>query len=464
MTCLEGLFSLLGSGANRKEEEISLHVGDALAQYAGCYQIDVELKNWGEGFNDDFAHELAPHEHALYLLLRKQYRMSNPLHRTACAPALLGIVGMVARSLNKDPQTSANRPLVKVVLNSLGEIQVAFLQLLPDPKIKHLARESCCLGLAACHGILKALPSSTETEETTFSLSLRLMRAFGQTTNHSGSLYQETNAQAAERRAAERNQRNDTSEASANIMEPFGFESQEGGTANMGEAELGAYREMAAASVALERPDILYDLLVLSVSHEVWSSAESRERYGATALIGDGLSHTKMRDALKPHLGKLLPKILRACNDPNKQTREQMSSLLLGLTGGGAETRHAISFHFIEVLDALLKDSASKFWRARVGATSALSDVIVGREWTELGGGGPLLEDEYLYDTGTNETGAAARLLRLWRAVIRALDDVRETVRQSGATLGRAVRSLTMRLCDPTVQENQAEKREAAST
>ena len=44
--------------------------------------------------------------------------------------------------------------------------------------------------------------------------------------------------------------------------------------------------------------------------------------------------------------------------------------------------------------------------------------------------------------------------------MIRALDDVRETVRQSGATLGRAVRSLTMRLCDPTVQEKSSgEKR-----
>lgn len=92
--------SLLGSGANRKEEEIALRAGEALGQYAGCYKIEVELHDWGEGYDEEFSSQLAPHEHALYLLLRKQYRLSNPLHRTACAPTLLGIVGLVARGVS----------------------------------------------------------------------------------------------------------------------------------------------------------------------------------------------------------------------------------------------------------------------------------------------------------------------------------------------------------------------------
>ena len=98
-TCLESLLSLLGSVANRKEEEIALRVGEALGQYAGCYDVKVELHDWREGYDETFAHQLAPHEHALYVLLRKQYRLSNPLHRTACAPALLGIVALVARGV-----------------------------------------------------------------------------------------------------------------------------------------------------------------------------------------------------------------------------------------------------------------------------------------------------------------------------------------------------------------------------
>ena len=99
MRCFEGLISLLGSGVNRKEEEIALRVGEALGQYAGCYMIDVELNDWSDGYDEEFASQLAPHEHALYVLLRQQYRLSNPLHRTACAPALLGIVAIVSRGV-----------------------------------------------------------------------------------------------------------------------------------------------------------------------------------------------------------------------------------------------------------------------------------------------------------------------------------------------------------------------------
>lgn len=386
--------------------------------------------------------------------------------------------------VNRDP-SYGDRPLVKTVLYALGEIQTVFLGLLSDPKSKHLSRESCCLGIAACHGIVKSLPASVaSSDETTHSQTVRLMHAFGQSTNHFGSAYQETsqeaarrratersgtsnsessqrpttersggrNAEAAQRRAAERTQ-DPNAEQETDIMEQFGVGSETGGTANMGEAALGAYREMAEASVALGRPDVLYDLLLLSVSHAVWFTGESRERYGANALLGGELNQVKMREALKPQLGKLLPKILRASHDPNMQTREQMASLLAGLTGGGAETRQAITTHLIDTVDILLKETTSKFWRARVGACGALSEVIVGREWADLGGGGPHLEDDYWYDNLTSVAGAAVRLLRIWRAVARAVDDVREAVRVNGLLLGRAVRALTLRLCDPSLKE-----------
>jgi proteasome component ECM29 len=47
----------------------------------------------------------------------------------------------------------------------------------------------------------------------------------------------------------------------------------------MSEAALGAYREMAAASVALGRHDIFYGLLALSVTHSCWQDEERRSRY-----------------------------------------------------------------------------------------------------------------------------------------------------------------------------------------
>jgi len=73
----------------------------------------------------------------------------------------------------------------------------------------------------------------------------------------------------------------------------------------------------------------------------------------------------------------------------------------------------------------------------------------------ELGGGGIDIDDE---GTGMKGVTASIRLLRLWRITMRALDDVRTPVRERGDTLGRGVRALTIRLCDPKAGENTKEE------
>lgn len=350
----------------------------------------------------------------------------------------------------------SKRPLVVEVVRHIAEIQKAFIKLLADPKSKQLSRESCCIGLAACQGIAQAIAHTEVAMEMRLGDQLNdsLLRAFGQTTNFGGSAMMETSAQNAERRR--RNNEESTPEAPS-ITEPFGIETEVGGAAGLGEAALGAYREMAAAALALGRSDVLYALFLLSVSHPVWFTPGTRERYSASALLGDfsligsRTNSAEMREALRPHLSKLIPRMLRACHDPNKQTREQMSTLWLGVTGGGAESRKAITENLLPTIDILMEEASSKFWRARVGACGALSEVIVGRSWNELGGGPELLdEDDIFVKTSTFSTTAAVRLLRLWRVSMRALDDVRLSVRESGESLVRSVRSLTCRLCDPT--------------
>ena len=80
---------------------------------------------------------------------------------------------------------------------------------------------------------------------------------------------------------------------------------------------------------------------------------------------------------------------------PNKRTREQMKTLWVGLTGGGEEGRKAISDNFRPTMDTLVEDTSSKFWRARVGACGALSQICVGRSWADLGGGPAVLDENY---------------------------------------------------------------------
>ncbi|KAL3920917.1 MAG: hypothetical protein SGILL_003022 [Bacillariaceae sp.] len=71
-------------------------------------------------------------------------------------------------------------------------------------------------------------------------------------------------------------------------------------------------------------------------------------------------------------------------------------------------------------------------------------------------GGDAVLDENYdlvISQTPSESTSAGIRLLRLWRASLRALDDVRTTVRESGESLGRGVRALTIRLCNPTQEK-----------
>jgi proteasome component ECM29 len=344
---------------------------------------------------------------------------------------------------------------VQELCSRLGEVQSCFISLLADPKTKHLCRESCCLGLAACRSLANVSRSSEKQSNSSENMNEKLLRAFGQTSNYGGSAMQETRAQADDRRRTEGVRSNTDDVGLSN--EAVETEAETGGASGMGEAALGAYREMAAAAVSLGRPDVLYALLILSVSHPAWFSSEARERYSPSALLGEHsiigsrTNAAEMRLALRPHLAKLLPRMLRACHDPNKQTREQMGNLWDGLTGGGAEARSAITEHLLFTIDCLIEDSSNKLWRARVGACGALCQVIVGRSWQELGGGPPILDDDDAVSrTPTETTSAGARLLRLWRVSIRSLDDVRIAVRENGEALARAVRSLTIRLCDPS--------------
>jgi proteasome component ECM29 len=93
----------------------------------------------------------------------------------------------------------------------------------------------------------------------------------------------------------------------------------------MSESALGAYREIAAANVALGRPNFLYTLLTLSVPHMTWFTEGSRERYGLSSLVGESsivasrTNNSEIQEALHPHVGKVLLRIMRACRDPNKQ-------------------------------------------------------------------------------------------------------------------------------------------------
>jgi proteasome component ECM29 len=389
--CVSTLVAMIGANAFRKDEEIALVVGESLALFCdvpSSYVAPQHAIDWIDGFDESFARALQPTEHVLFLLLRMSFASSSPQKRTGTAPALMAVVARGTRGAIHD-RSYGSRHIVKSLISHLEEVQGAFIALLADPKSKQLSRESCCLGLAACRGLTecKWVESLMLHGRSSASFDQRLLTAFGQTSNHGVSAMIETQAQAADRRAREREEAN--GRTAEHLMEQFGVENEVGGTAGMGEASLSAYREMASASVSIGRPDILYSLLILCVSHPVWSSGTSNV-YNAASLLGSNLltdnlsSAAEIRVALRPHMGKLIPRLLRACNDPNKQTRDQMTILWLALAGGKAESSALVTQNLLTTVDILLVDCSSKLWRCRVGACGALSDVLGTTRWFKL--------------------------------------------------------------------------------
>lgn len=252
LNCVDALFSLLGSPAFKADQEVGLIVGEALALYADSYAPDSTTWSstvlaWPTGaFDSECMENMPPHEQALYRILREVYPSSSPHKKTACAPALLGLVGRAANGVNKD-EGYARRFLVVEIKRHMAEIQGLFIALLSNPKSKQICRESCCLGLSACRGLTKdqATDAQSSNNLSTDELNHRLLRAFG-TTNHGGSAYQETPEQAAARRTAERSESGATETGGANVMEQFGGEPEVGGQAGLGESALNSYKEMAS--------------------------------------------------------------------------------------------------------------------------------------------------------------------------------------------------------------------------
>jgi proteasome component ECM29 len=105
LECVAALFALLGSSAFRKDEEVALITGEALATYADAYSPkDVvwssESADWPATLDEEFANELPPHQQVLFTLLRRIDITSNPHKRTACGPALLAVVARAASKVS----------------------------------------------------------------------------------------------------------------------------------------------------------------------------------------------------------------------------------------------------------------------------------------------------------------------------------------------------------------------------
>ncbi|XP_021734263.1 proteasome-associated protein ECM29 homolog isoform X2 [Chenopodium quinoa] len=185
--------------------------------------------------------------------------------------------------------------------------------------------------------------------------------------------------------------------------------------------KLSTYKELCNMANEMGQPDLIYKFMDLANYQAALNSKRG-------AAFGFSRIAKHAGDALQPHLRLLIPRLVRYQYDPDKNVQDSMAHIWKSLV---VDSKKTIDEHFDLILDDLLTQCGSRLWRSRESSCLALADIIQGRRFDYVG----------------------KHLKKLWMAAFRAMDDIKETVRNSGDKLCRAVSSLTIRLCDVSLTD-----------
>ncbi|XP_073008804.1 uncharacterized protein [Typha latifolia] len=180
--------------------------------------------------------------------------------------------------------------------------------------------------------------------------------------------------------------------------------------------KLSTYKELCSMANEMGQPDLIYKFMDLA-NYQASLNSKRGAAFGFSKIA----KHAG--DALQPHLRSLIPRLVRYQYDPDKNVQDAMGHIWKSIV---ADPRRTIDEYFDLIMDDLLAQSGSRLWRSREASCLALADIIQGRKYSQV----------------------SKHLRSIWTAAFRAMDDIKETVRNSGDSLCRAVSSLTIRLCD----------------
>ncbi|PIN26135.1 hypothetical protein CDL12_01113 [Handroanthus impetiginosus] len=180
--------------------------------------------------------------------------------------------------------------------------------------------------------------------------------------------------------------------------------------------KMSTYKELCNLANEMGQPDLIYKFMDLANYH-----ASLNSKRGAAFGFSKIAKHAG--DALQPYLRALVPRLVRYQYDPDKNVQDAMAHIWKSLI---ADSKKTIDEHLGLIIDDLLIQCGSRLWRSRESSCLALADILQGRKFDQV----------------------EKHLKRIWIAAFRAMDDIKETVRNAGDRLCRAVASLTGRLCD----------------
>ncbi|CAN8246973.1 unnamed protein product, partial [Cochlearia groenlandica] len=185
--------------------------------------------------------------------------------------------------------------------------------------------------------------------------------------------------------------------------------------------KISTYKELCNLANEMGQPDLIYKFMDLA-NHQASLNSKRGAAFGFSKIA------KQAGDALQPHLRLLIPRLIRYQYDPDKNVQDAMAHIWKALI---QDPRKAVDEHLNHIFDDLLAQCGSRLWRSREASCLALADIIQGRKFDQVG----------------------EHLKRIWIAAFRAMDDIKETVRNAGDKLCRGVTSLTIRICDVTLTE-----------
>lgn len=179
------------------------------------------------------------------------------------------------------------------------------------------------------------------------------------------------------------------------------------------------YKELCSLASELNQPDLIYKFMNLANHNAMWTSRRGAA-FGFQNLMA--LAEKEM----EPYLPRLIPKLYRYQFDPNPRVNQTMKSIWKSLVKDNQKT---VDTYFNQITDDLLTGLGNRQWRIREASCAAITDLVQGRQLAQIE---PYLE-------------------KLWEMCFRALDDIKDSVRQAATQTCRSLTKLTVHYCDPTM-------------
>uniref|UniRef100_A0A0E0BNM0 Uncharacterized protein n=1 Tax=Oryza glumipatula TaxID=40148 RepID=A0A0E0BNM0_9ORYZ len=180
--------------------------------------------------------------------------------------------------------------------------------------------------------------------------------------------------------------------------------------------KLSTYKELCSLANEMGQPDLIYKFMDLA-NYQAAINSKRGAAFGFSKIA------KQAGEALQPHLHTLIPRLVRYQYDPDKNIQDSMAHIWKLIV---ADPKKTIDEHYDLIVEDLLVQSGSRLWRSREASCLALADIIQGRRYGQV----------------------SKHLRKIWITTFRAMDDIKETVRNAGDSLCRVVSLLTVRLCD----------------